>query len=88
MSGAPRLVDAGALVLSIVVVVNVRKSRFGRVLIALRESEQNVAAFGIDAVRMRLAAFAFSGALAGFAGASALGGFASRHSCDPTLRKG
>ena len=38
-------------------------------LIALRESEQNVAAFGIDAVRMRLAAFAFSGALAGFAGA-------------------
>jgi hypothetical protein len=58
-----------ALVLSIVVVVNVRKSRFGRVLIALRESEQNVAAFGIAAVRMRLAAFAFSGALAGFAGA-------------------
>ncbi len=58
-----------ALVASIVVVVNVRKSRFGRVLIALRESEQNVAAFGIDAVRMRLAAFAFSGALAGFAGA-------------------
>jgi hypothetical protein len=58
-----------ALVLSIVVVVNLRKSRFGRVLIALRESEQNVAAFGITALRMRLAAFAFSGALAGFAGA-------------------
>ena len=58
-----------ALVAAIVVVINVRKSRFGRVLIALRESEQNVAAFGIDAVRMRLAAFAFSGALAGFAGA-------------------
>jgi branched-chain amino acid transport system permease protein len=58
-----------ALVLSIVIVVNVRKSRFGRVLIALRESEQNVAAFGIGAVRMRLSAFAFSGALAGFAGA-------------------
>jgi branched-chain amino acid transport system permease protein len=58
-----------ALVLAIVVVVNVRKSRFGRVLIALRESEANVATFGIAAVRMRLAAFAFSGALAGFAGA-------------------
>ena len=58
-----------ALVASIVVVVNVRQSRFGRVLIALRESEQNVAAFGIAAVRLRLAAFAFSGALAGFAGA-------------------
>ena len=58
-----------ALVAAIVVVVNVRKSRFGRVLIALRESEQNVAAFGIAATRMRLAAFAFSGALAGFSGA-------------------
>lgn len=58
-----------ALVASIIVVVNVRKSRFGRVLIAMRESEQNVSAFGIAAVRMRLAAFAFSGALAGFAGA-------------------
>jgi branched-chain amino acid transport system permease protein len=58
-----------ALVAAIIVVVNVRRSRFGRVLIALRESEHNVAAFGIGAVRMRLAAFAFSGALAGFAGA-------------------
>jgi len=57
-----------ALVVSIVVVVNLRKSRFGRVLIALRESEANVSAFGVDAVRMRLAAFAFAGALAGFAG--------------------
>ena len=50
-------------------VVNLRRSRFGRVLIALRENEANVAAFGVAAVRMRLAAFAFSGALAGFAGA-------------------
>ena len=58
-----------ALVLVIVVVVNVRKSRFGRVLIALRESEANVASFGVTATRTRLAAFAFSGALAGFAGA-------------------
>ena len=58
-----------ALVLAIVLVVNLRKSRFGRVLIAMRESEANVAAFGITAVRMRLAAFAVSGALAGFAGA-------------------
>ena len=42
-----------ALVLSIIVVINVRRSRFGRVLIALRENEQNVAAFGIAAVRMQ-----------------------------------
>ncbi|HLF41312.1 MAG TPA: ABC transporter permease [Acidimicrobiia bacterium] len=58
-----------ALVLVIVLVTNVRKSRFGRVLIALRESEANVAAFGVTAARTRLAAFAFAGALAGFAGA-------------------
>ena len=58
-----------ALVAVIVVVTNVRKSRFGRVLIALRESEANVQSFGITAARTRLAAFAFSGALAGFAGA-------------------
>jgi branched-chain amino acid transport system permease protein len=58
-----------ALVLVIVVVVNVRKSRFGRILIALRESEANVTSFGVTATRTRLAAFAFSGALAGFAGA-------------------
>lgn len=58
-----------ALVLAIVVVVNLRKSRFGRVLIALRESEANVVSFGVAAARTRLAAFAFSGALAGFAGA-------------------
>ncbi len=48
---------------------NVRKARFGRILIALRESEANVASFGVTAARTRLAAFAFSGALAGFAGA-------------------
>ncbi|HYH48059.1 MAG TPA: ABC transporter permease [Acidimicrobiia bacterium] len=58
-----------ALVAAIVVVVNLRKSRFGRVLIALRESEQNVAAFGVAATRTRLVAFAVSGALAGFSGA-------------------
>ncbi|MDQ3946670.1 MAG: ABC transporter permease [Actinomycetota bacterium] len=58
-----------ALVLVIVLVTNVRKARFGRILIALRESEANVASFGVTAARTRLAAFAFSGALAGFAGA-------------------
>jgi ABC-type branched-subunit amino acid transport system permease subunit len=58
-----------ALVVVIVLVVNVRKSRFGRILIALRESEANVTSFGVTATRTRLSAFAFSGALAGFAGA-------------------
>ncbi len=58
-----------ALVLAVVVVVNLRRSRFGRTLIALRENEVNLQSFGIDAVRTKLGAFAVSGALAGFAGA-------------------
>ena len=59
----------GALVLSVVVVGNLRRSRLGRVLIALRENENNVQSFGINVVKTKLMAFAISGALAGFAGA-------------------
>jgi branched-chain amino acid transport system permease protein len=57
-----------ALVATIVVVKNLRKSRLGRVLIGLRENESNVRAFGISVVRAKLTAFAISGAIAGFAG--------------------
>jgi len=55
--------------LAIVVVANLRRSRFGRLLIALRENEANVQSFGVSAFRMKLTAFAVSGALAGFSGA-------------------
>ena len=58
-----------ALALSVLFVSNLRRSRFGRVLIALRENENNVQAFGINLVRTKLLAFAVSGGLAGFAGA-------------------
>jgi branched-chain amino acid transport system permease protein len=58
-----------ALVASAVVVTNLRRSRFGRILIAVRDNQANVQAFGARAVRAKLAAFALSGALAGFAGA-------------------
>ena len=57
------------LVLAIVITVNLRRSRFGRLLIALRENEANVQSFGVSAVRLKLTAFAVSGALAGFSGA-------------------
>ena len=57
------------LVLAIVVVLNLRRSRFGRLLIAMRENEANVQSFGVSPVRLKLTAFAVSGALAGFAGA-------------------
>jgi branched-chain amino acid transport system permease protein len=58
-----------ALVLSILVVLNLRRSRFGRLLIAMRENEANLQSFGVSVIRTKLLAFAAAGGLAGFAGA-------------------
>ncbi|HVT76324.1 MAG TPA: hypothetical protein VHD87_04785, partial [Acidimicrobiales bacterium] len=57
------------LVLVIVITLNLRRSRFGRLLIAMRENEANVQSFGVSATRLKITAFAVSGAMAGFAGA-------------------
>jgi branched-chain amino acid transport system permease protein len=46
-----------------------RKSRAGRVLIAIRDNEDGARAFGVNVVRTRLIAFALSGFMAGFGGA-------------------
>jgi branched-chain amino acid transport system permease protein len=46
-----------------------RRSRTGRVLIAMRDNERAAQAFGISLLRTRLATFAISGALAALAGA-------------------
>lgn len=59
----------GAFAFSALLVTNFRRSRFGRVLIALRENENNVQSFGVNVVRTKLTAFAISGGLAGFGGA-------------------
>lgn len=58
-----------SLALAIVVVRNLRRSRVGRLLIAMRESEANVQSFGVSVVRLKLLAFAIAGGLCGFAGA-------------------
>jgi branched-chain amino acid transport system permease protein len=58
----------GFLVLVIALVVTLRRSRPGRVLIALRENENDLQAFGINVVRTKLAAFALSGFICGLAG--------------------
>lgn len=58
-----------ALVLAIVLVTNLRRSRIGRLMIAVRENETNLQSFGVKAIRTKLLAFAISGGLAGFAGA-------------------
>jgi branched-chain amino acid transport system permease protein len=56
------------LLFAILIVTVLRRTRTGRVLVGMRENEQNAQAFGINAVRTRLSAFALSGFLAGFAG--------------------
>jgi ABC-type branched-subunit amino acid transport system ATPase component/ABC-type branched-subunit amino acid transport system permease subunit len=58
------LVLAGALA----VVAGLRRSRLRRALIAARDNDQAVAAFGVDVTRLRLEAFAVSGLLAGLGG--------------------
>jgi branched-chain amino acid transport system permease protein len=56
------------LAVSCVVVMNLRRSRTGRILFAVRENEANVQSFGISATRAKLVAFAISGGLCGLAG--------------------
>ena len=54
--------------LAALMVKRLRSARTGRVLLALREDEKGVQAFGINLVRTRVAVFALSGVLAGLAG--------------------
>lgn len=55
--------------ISVAAVSNLRRSRLGRLLIAMRENEANVQSFGVNLVRLKLTAFGISGALCGLAGA-------------------
>jgi branched-chain amino acid transport system permease protein len=54
--------------LVVVAVRGIRRSRTGRVIVALRENERAVQSFSVNAVRARLTAFTISGAIAGVAG--------------------
>lgn len=57
-----------ALVFVVFVVSNLRRSGFGRSLLAVRDNERSVAAMGLSPARIKITAFALSGAIAGFAG--------------------
>jgi branched-chain amino acid transport system permease protein len=57
-----------ALALMYAAARGIRNSRTGRALIAIRENEQAARAYGINATRTTLAAFAVSGFMAAFAG--------------------
>lgn len=62
-------VSVAFLALALVVVTGVRRSRTGRVLVAIRENERAARSYGVNATRTMLAAFALSGFLAAAAGA-------------------
>ena len=57
------------LALAYAIVRGLRRTRTGRVLVAIRENEQSAESFGVHANRTTLFAFACSGFLAAFAGA-------------------
>ena len=59
---------AATLVLVILGLRGVRTSRFGRALVALRDNEAAAESYALDPLRVRLAAFALSGAIAALAG--------------------
>ena len=56
------------LVLTVLAAGNLRRSRFGRLVIAVRDNEQAAAAFGISPTRIRVTAVALSGFVAAVAG--------------------
>ncbi len=56
------------VVVAVFLAANFRRSRAGRVVLAVRDNERGAASFSIDPNRARLMAFGFSGALAGLAG--------------------
>jgi branched-chain amino acid transport system permease protein len=60
--------SVAGFVLCLLLVKGLRRARLGRVLIGMRENESNLQSFGVPVVRMKLTAFAVSGAIAGFAG--------------------
>jgi ABC-type branched-subunit amino acid transport system ATPase component/ABC-type branched-subunit amino acid transport system permease subunit len=56
------------LVVVIIVVSRIRRSGYGRSMIAVRDNERAAASVGLSPARIKLTAFAISGALAGLAG--------------------
>jgi branched-chain amino acid transport system permease protein len=58
----------GVFLLTVVAILGIRRSRTGRVLVALRENERGVQAYGVSVVRAKLTAFALSGFVASVGG--------------------
>jgi len=63
----------GTLALAIIAIARVRRSGLGRVMLAVRDNELAASAMGLSPTRVKLFAFAVSGALAGLAGGLLVG---------------
>jgi branched-chain amino acid transport system permease protein len=61
-------ISLAALVFAVAMALGIRRSRTGRVLIALRENPRAAESYGVNSIRTVLSAFAFSGFLAAIAG--------------------
>lgn len=59
----------GSLAVALLFARNLRRSRTGRALIAVRDNQLAAESVSIDSTKLKLVAFVISGALAGFAGA-------------------
>lgn len=59
----------GSLLVALVAAYNLRHSRTGRALIAVRDNQLAAESVSIDSTKLKLVAFVISGAMAGFAGA-------------------
>ncbi len=58
----------GAFVATLLFLRNLRRSRFGRLLIASRDNDSSLQSVGVSIIKTRLLAFAISGGIAGFGG--------------------
>ena len=58
-----------ALLIVLALCYRLVRSRFGLVLLGIKQNERRMAAIGLDAARYKLAVFALAGAIAGLAGA-------------------
>ncbi len=61
-------VTLAGFALVVVALRGIRRSRSGRVLLAIRENERGAEAYGVSPTRAKLTAFALSGGIAAFAG--------------------
>ena len=73
LNGIPRSVNAPLvtilLVATIFIIINFKKSRFGRQCLAVKSDEISAAAMGINTARIKMTVFVMAGGITAFAGA-------------------